>query len=62
MGSRDMNFLMLFYLEVQFQVKRMQSLLIQIEMLSNACVFKLKFFGTIKAKRPNEVIFSRLNA
>ena len=29
MGSRDMNFIMLFYSEVQFREKRMQSLLIQ---------------------------------
>jgi len=35
MGSRDMNFIMLFYSEVQFREKRMQSLLIQIEILSS---------------------------
>ena len=58
----------LFYLyrfqryEFQFREKRMQSLLIQIEILSSACVVYLEFMGTTKAKRPNEVIFSKLNA
>jgi len=28
MGSRDMNFIMLFYSEVQFREKRLQNLLI----------------------------------
>ena len=62
MGSRDMNFLMLSYSKLQFREKRMQSLLIQIEILSSPCVAYLEFMGTAKAKRPNEVIFSKLYA
>ena len=61
-GSRDMNFLMLSYSKLQFQEKRMQSWLIQIEILSSACVVYLEFVGTIKAKRPNEVVFRKLDA
>ena len=57
-----MNFLMLSYSKLQFREKRMQSLLIQIEILSSACVVYLEFMGTTKAKRPNEVIFRKLNA
>jgi len=53
---------MLFYSEVQFREKRLQSLLIYTEILGSACVFNLKFFGTTKAKRPDEAIFSKLNA
>ena len=57
-GSRDMDFLMLSYSKLQFREKHMQSLLIQIEILSSACVVYLEFVGTTKAaKRPNEVIF-----
>ena len=62
MGFRDMNFIMLFYLEVQFREKRMQSLLIQIEILSSACVFNLKFLQITKAKRPNKATISKLKA
>jgi len=40
----------------------MQSLLIQIEILCSSCAFDLKFLGITKAKRPNEAIFSKLNA
>ena len=57
-----MNFLMLSYSKLQFREKRMQSLLIQIEILSSACVVYLEFMGTNTAKRPNEVIFRKLNA
>ena len=52
-----MNFIMFFYSEVQFREKRLQSLLILLEILGSACVFNLKFWGTIKGKRPNEAIF-----
>ena len=38
MGSRDMNFIMSSISEVQFREKRIQSLLIQIEIFSSACV------------------------
>ena len=55
-SSRNMNFLMLSYSKLQFREKRMQSLLIQIGLLSSACVVYLEFMGTTKAKRPNEVI------
>ena len=41
-GSRDMNFLMLSYSKLHFREKRMQSLLIQIEILSSACVVYLE--------------------
>ena len=62
-GSRDMNFLMLSYSKLQFREKPMQSWLIQIEILSSACVVVyLEFVGTTKAKRPNEVIFRKLSA
>ena len=61
-GSKDMNFVMLSYSKLQFREKRMQSWLIQIKILSSACVVYLEFVGTIKAKRPNEVIFRKLNA
>ena len=61
-GSRDMNLLMLSYSKLQLRGKRMQSLLIQIEILSSACVVYLEFMGTTKAKHPNEVIFRKLNA
>ena len=59
MGSRDMHSIVVFYLEIglQFWEKLIQSLLTQIEILSSACVFNLKFLGTTKAKRQNEVIF-----
>ena len=53
---------MLSHSKLQFREKRMQSLLIQIEILSSACVVYLEFVGTSKAKRPNEVIFRKLNA
>ena len=36
--------------------------LIQIEILSSACLFNLKFLGIAKAKCPNEAICSKLNA
>jgi len=62
MGSRDMNFIMLFYSEVQFRKKPLQSLLIQTEILGSAGLFNLKFLGTTKAKRQNETIFSKLNS
>jgi len=62
MGSRDMNFIMLLYSEVQFREKRLQSLSIYLEILGSACVFSLTFLGTTKAKPLNEVIFSKLNA
>ena len=61
MNSRDMNFVMLSCSEVQFQEKCMQSLLIQIEILSNVCAFNLEFMGITVANRPNETIFSKLN-
>ena len=61
-GSRDMNFLMLSYSKLQFREKRVQSWLIQIEILSSACVVYLEVVGTATAKRPNEVIFRKLNA
>src|SRR6218665_1306521 len=57
-GSRDMNFVMLFYSEVRFREKRLQSLLISLKILGSACIFNLKFLGTTKAERPNEAIFS----
>ena len=57
-----MNFIMLFYSEVQFREKLMQSLLIQIKVLSSACVLNLKFLGITKATHQNEAIFSMLNA
>ena len=44
-GSRDMNFLMLSYSKLQFREKSMQSLLIQIELLSSACVVYFEFMG-----------------
>ena len=56
MGSKDMNFIMLFYSDCQFREKRMQSLFIQIEILSSV-LFNLKFLDITKAKRPNEAIF-----
>ena len=56
-----MNFLMLSYSKLQFREKRMRSLLIQIEILSSAYVVYLEFMGTTKAKRPNEVIFSKFH-
>ena len=62
MGSTYMNFIMLSYSEVQFREKRIQSLLIQIEILNSACLFNLEFMGVTKAKRPNEAICSKLNA
>ena len=56
-------FLMLSYSKLQFRENRMQSWLIQIEILSSACVVVyLEFAGTTKAKRPNEVIFRKLSA
>jgi len=48
MGSRDIIFIVLFYSEEQFREKRMQSLLIQIEILSSACVFNLKVLGLLR--------------
>ena len=57
-----MNFLMLSYSKLQFREKRMQSWLIQIEILSSARVVYLEFVGTTKAKRTNEVIVRKLNA
>jgi len=39
----------------------MQSLLVQMEILSSTCIFILEFLGITKAKRPNEAIFSKLN-
>ena len=51
-----MKFLMLSYSKLQFREKRVQSLLIQIEILSSACVVYLESMGTTKAKRPNEVV------
>jgi len=57
-----MNLLMLSYSKLQLRGKRMQSLLIQIEILSSACVVYREFMRTTKAKRPNEVIFRKLNA
>ena len=62
MGSRAMNFIMLFYSKVQFREKHLQSLLISIEILGSACVFNIKFLGTTKAKRQNEAVFNRPNA
>jgi len=55
-----MNFIILSYSEVQFREKRIQSLLIQIEIPSS--VFNLEFVGITKAICPNEAIFSKLNA
>ena len=60
--STCMSFIMLLYSEAQFRVKRMQCLLIQIEILSNACVLNLGLMGITKAKSPNEAIFSKVNA
>jgi len=62
MGSRVMNFIMLSYSEVQFREKRMQSLLMQIDIFSGACVFTLECMGITKANCRNEAIFSKLNA
>ena len=53
MGSRDMNLIMLSYLDIQFREKRMHNLLIQIEILSSACVLNLEFMGITKEERPN---------
>jgi len=55
MGSRDMNLVMMFYSEadLQFRENRMQSLLEQIEILSNACVFNLEFMEMSLGKSPN---------
>jgi len=40
----------------------MQSILIQIEIRSSACVFNLECIRITNAKRPIEAIFSKLNA
>jgi len=45
MGSRGMNFIMSSFSEVQFQEKRIQSLLMQIEIFSSACALILVFVG-----------------
>ena len=50
MGSRGKDFLMLSFSEVQFRENRMHSLLVQKEILSNACVFNFEFMGITKAK------------
>src|SRR6218665_3252076 len=47
MCSRDMNFKMPSFSEVQFREKRIQSLLMQIEFFSSACVFTLECVGTV---------------
>ena len=57
-----LNLKMLSDSKLQFREKRMQSLLIQIEILSSACVVYLKFMEITKVKRPHEVIFNKLNA
>jgi len=57
-----MNFIMSSFSEVQFWEKRIQSLLIQIEIFSSTYVFTLEFVGTTKAKCRNEYIFWKLNA
>jgi len=56
MGSRGKDFLMLSFSEVQFRENRMHSLLVQKEILSNACVFNFEFMGITKAKCWNEAI------
>jgi len=48
--------------EEQFEEKRIQSLLMQIEIFSSACVFTFEFMGITKAKCRNEAIFWKLNA
>ena len=48
LGSRDMNFIRLIYSKVQFREKRFQSLLIQIEILSNACAFNLELWELLR--------------
>jgi len=50
------------YPEVLFREKRMQSLLIQIEILSISCAFNIEFMGITKAKCRNEATFSKLTA
>jgi len=60
MGSRDMNFIMSSFSE--FREKRIQSLLMQIEIFSSACVITLEFVGTTKEKYRNKYIFRKLNA
>ena len=42
-----MHFIMAFYSEVQFREKRMQSLLMQIEIFSSARVFTIEFVESV---------------
>jgi len=55
-GSRDMKFIMVSYLKVQFREKSLQSLLIQTKILRNFNVFNfsLKFMELTMAKGLNE--------
>src|SRR6218665_2883807 len=59
--SIDINFIMSSYSEVQLREKRVQSLLIQLEILSSACAFNLEFVGITKAKCRSEAA-ARVNA
>ena len=48
-----MNFIMSLYSEVQLLEKRMQSLMMQIEILSSACVFNLFILNLWALQRQN---------
>ena len=52
-GSRDMNFIMSSYLEVQFRETPMQCLLMQIEIFSSACIFTIEFVESTKEECQN---------
>jgi len=58
MGSRDMNFMSSFS-DVQFQEKRIQSLSMQIEIFSSACVFTLEFVKLLKQNGEMSIFLGR---